>query len=268
MPEDKRIIKVLAVDDEENIIRAYQSCFEQYEDEGNIEFDLTVVNNAEAAIKEIVSSKKDNNPFKVAFIDIRMPKHDGVWTAREIRKLNSKLQIVIVTAFSDILPSEISKQVPPRSRLLYTQKPFHMHEIQHLAIALSEKWDLEERMRTSNMRLEADLESTTFEANQAQKQLKDSGRSLTERLTNTHAGAIIVNKNNEIIASNPHILSMLGYSSQDELIKRKATEVIEDAHSCFRKDKTSIAVIINKTEIVLQGETAELINIFNDNLFQ
>jgi len=99
---------------------------------------------AVAAVKEALSR---NEPFAVAFIDMRMPPgQDGVWAATHIRELDPALEIVICTAYSDADPGEIGGYVPPEDKLSYLQKPFHPHEVRQMTIALGSKWRAERRI--------------------------------------------------------------------------------------------------------------------------
>jgi diguanylate cyclase (GGDEF)-like protein len=99
---------------------------------------------AVAAVKEALAR---NEPFAVAFIDMRMPPGpDGVWAATQIRELDPALEIVICTAYSDADPGEIGGYVPPEDKLSYLQKPFHPHEIRQMTIALGSKWRAERRI--------------------------------------------------------------------------------------------------------------------------
>lgn len=113
-------------------------------------FDLVLCSGAEEAVSAVEDANRKGNPFAVVFLDMRMPPGpDGVWAATHIRALDAFLDIVVVTAYSDIDPEEISRRVPPRGSLFYLQKPFHPHEIRQLAIALGRRRRAEERVRRS-----------------------------------------------------------------------------------------------------------------------
>ncbi|HYB32520.1 MAG TPA: EAL domain-containing protein [Steroidobacteraceae bacterium] len=99
---------------------------------------------AVAAVKESLAR---NEPFAVAFLDVRMPPGpDGVWAATQIRELDPAIEIVICTAYSDADPGEIGGLVPPEDKLSYLQKPFHPHEVRQMTIALGSKWRAERRI--------------------------------------------------------------------------------------------------------------------------
>ncbi|MEN6489761.1 MAG: diguanylate cyclase, partial [Smithella sp.] len=111
-------------------------------------FDLVLCSSAEEAVSAVEDANRKGNPFAVVFLDMRMPPGpDGVWAATHIRELDPFLDIVVVTAYSDIDPEEISRRVPPRGSLFYLQKPFHPHEIRQLAVALGRRRHAEDRVR-------------------------------------------------------------------------------------------------------------------------
>lgn len=102
---------------------------------------------AEAAVEAVQKSCDLGKRFAVAFLDMRMPPGpDGAWAAAQIRELDSRIDIVISTAYSDVDPSELSLRVPPVGKMFYIQKPFHPHEVRQLAVALSQKWTAESKI--------------------------------------------------------------------------------------------------------------------------
>lgn len=110
-------------------------------------FDIVLCHQGEEAVEEVRTAIEENKPFAVAFLDVRMPPgQDGVTTAERIRELDQLIQIVIVTAYSDVDPLEISRRVPPTDKLLYIQKPVHPQEIRQLALALGAKWFAERQL--------------------------------------------------------------------------------------------------------------------------
>src|ERR1700733_45859 len=99
---------------------------------------------AEAAVAAVRAALAAEDPFAVAFLDMRMPPGpDGVWAAARIRELDPAIEIVICTAYSDVDPCEIGGIVPPEEKLSYLQKPFHPHEVRQMTIALASKWRAE-----------------------------------------------------------------------------------------------------------------------------
>ena len=102
---------------------------------------------AEAAVAAVREALAADDPFAVAFLDMRMPPGpDGVWAASRIRELDPAIEIVICTAYSDVDPRDIGAMVPPEEKLSYLQKPFHPHEIRQMSISLASKWRSEHRI--------------------------------------------------------------------------------------------------------------------------
>ena len=102
---------------------------------------------AEAAVAAVREALSRDDPFAVAFLDMRMPPGpDGVWAAARIRELDPAIEIVVCTAYSDVDPRDIGGMVPPEEKLSYLQKPFHPHEIRQMTISLASKWRSEHRI--------------------------------------------------------------------------------------------------------------------------
>jgi diguanylate cyclase (GGDEF)-like protein len=102
---------------------------------------------AEAAVAAVRDALSADDPFAVAFLDMRMPPGpDGVWAAARIRELDPAIEIVVCTAYSDVDPRDIGGMVPPEEKLSYLQKPFHPHEIRQMTISLASKWRSEHRI--------------------------------------------------------------------------------------------------------------------------
>jgi diguanylate cyclase len=102
---------------------------------------------AEAAVAAVRDALSMDDPFAVAFLDMRMPPGpDGVWAAARIRELDPAIEIVVCTAYSDVDPRDIGGMVPPEEKLSYLQKPFHPHEIRQMTISLASKWRSEHRI--------------------------------------------------------------------------------------------------------------------------
>ncbi|MFA7330079.1 MAG: response regulator [Candidatus Delongbacteria bacterium] len=159
-------LRVLVIDDETQILDAYRQVLDPAREASTQDlrdmkarlfggtaprstgpgFELACARQAPEGVELARQALAEGRPFAVAFVDMLMPPGpDGLWAARELRKLASDLDIVIVTAYSNVDPEEISRQVPPADRLLYLQKPFHPFELRQLATALGRKWQAELR---------------------------------------------------------------------------------------------------------------------------
>ena len=190
--------RLLIVDDEADILNAYEKVLSprsQNDDDSRLEelekklfdgakreqigpnYDICLCSQGQAAIEEVIKARSDARPFAAAFRDVRMPPGpDGIWTAEQIRKIDPYVHIVIVTAYSDILPEEISRRVQPPERLLYMQKPFHSHEIKQFAGALTAKWQAEKELIDQNETLDRKVKDKTSELRLAVEALEVSNR--------------------------------------------------------------------------------------------
>ncbi len=163
-------IRVLVVDDEAPVRDAYEELlgarpttatktelerlrvrlFASDDDKAPVapDFEVHTANGAEAAVNMVQASLEKGQNFDVVFLDMRMPPGpDGAWAASAIRKLDPNIHMVIVTAYSDFDPAELSTRIPPAERLLYLQKPFHAHEVRQLAVALGRNARIEAHVR-------------------------------------------------------------------------------------------------------------------------
>ena len=158
--------RILAVDDEQGVLESYRSILAPDKDEdifSNINakatklfdeapvddnkdiFELVTCQQGDEAVKQVKEALAEGKPFSVAFLDVRMPPGpDGVWVARQIHGLDPCLNIVIVTAYSDVPLQEIAQNLQILAHLFYIQKPFHEDEIYQFATALSENWKIQE----------------------------------------------------------------------------------------------------------------------------
>ena len=123
-------------------------------DPENETYDLCLCRQSDQAVAAVQQSLDDGKPFAVAFLDFRMPPGpDGVVTAELIRKLDANINIVFVTAYSDVGLSEIAARVPPPDKILYCHKPLHASELRQFAHALSAKWSTEGHLQAMQARL-------------------------------------------------------------------------------------------------------------------
>ena len=131
-------------------------------------FELVHVSSGTEAYQVVKAAKEANQPFAVAYIDIRMPPGmDGIETIRRIREFEKNLEIVIMTAYTDKPLHEIVTNMELLHKLLYIRKPVTREEIQQITLSLVEKWNIEQEalrhqqsLALSYQRLEAVLNAT------------------------------------------------------------------------------------------------------------
>ncbi len=171
--------RILVADDEEEYLTLYQHVFSKENpfdrQTGDVDsppgatiaragFDLSTCRNGQEAVALVKRALDEGAPFSVAFIDVRMPPGpDGIWVAKQIRRLDPSLEIVIVTGFSDYSPEAIMAKIPPVHKLIYIQKPFRLKEIYHFASVLSAKRHQEQHLLNINKTLEQEVAERTRE---------------------------------------------------------------------------------------------------------
>ncbi|MEO1525862.1 MAG: EAL domain-containing protein [Planctomycetota bacterium] len=105
-----------------------------------ITFSVTHAYSGEEGVHALQRSVDEGNGFKVAFVDMRMPKGmDGLETIERLWRIDPNLQVVICTAYSDHTWDEVLARLGYTDRLLLLRKPFAQDEARQLALALSEK---------------------------------------------------------------------------------------------------------------------------------
>ncbi len=148
--------RILAIDDDESVLDTYRVIFsgedmidsnlnDLYQDIGESPestktvFNLTTASNGETGIEYARHYKENNTPFALAFIDMRMPNGiDGLETAKQLRKIDNQLYIVIVSAYSDHDFDTIRNALD--QRVIYISKPFHHIEIEQIAFHHCNSW--------------------------------------------------------------------------------------------------------------------------------
>ncbi|GLU56999.1 hypothetical protein Dfri01_64600 [Dyadobacter frigoris] len=87
--------------------------------------------NGMEGVEMVKKSLSDGPPYAVIFLDMRMPGWDGLETAIQIRKYDSKAEIIFITAFSDRSIDEILEKAG--QNVGYHCKPYASEEIIQLA---------------------------------------------------------------------------------------------------------------------------------------
>ncbi len=130
-------------------------------DEG-ASFDLVDAAQGDEALELARHALKNDAPFAVAFVDIRMPPGiDGVETALRLWEVDPRLQVVICSAYSDYSWDQMRDKLGVRQQLLILKKPFDPVEVLQLAHALTEKWSLLVASQRTMHELEAAVASRT-----------------------------------------------------------------------------------------------------------
>src|SRR3990167_7959389 len=94
------------------------------------------------AVQLVKMACDQNQPYSVAFIDIRMPPGwDGIQTIKKIWEIDPLIQVVICTAHSDYSWEDMFKELEGSENFLILKKPFDKMEARQLVASLAKKWE-------------------------------------------------------------------------------------------------------------------------------
>lgn len=178
--------RILAMDDEAAVLGLYREILsppedpeEQLDHEARRDgppapsFELSLCDRGEQAVEEVRAAAAEGRPFSVALLDVRMSSGpDGLWTAERIRELDPDIEIVVVSAYSDVDTRELNRRVTPPEKLLYIQKPLHPEELRQLAKSLCAKWKTAGELTALNATLQKQVDMRTNALIEANKRLK------------------------------------------------------------------------------------------------
>lgn len=198
--------RILIIDDEQSIHDAFATILKRTTDKHGrldeieailfgdepspvgekIDFCVEHAYQGEAGLRLVEGAIQNENPFAMAFVDMRMPPGwDGLETIEKIWQVDPNLQIVICTAHSDYRWDEVLARVGRRDNLLLLKKPFSNEEVYQLAIALTEKWQLSkeiEKQVGTLRRVNQDLEKEISHRKSVEEKLSEMA--YFDRLTN------------------------------------------------------------------------------------
>jgi signal transduction histidine kinase len=188
----QKIYRVLIIDDNPSIHKDFQTIL--IEETGNSQLDalrsevfgsetgqektnnifkLDFASQGKDGFEMVKQALDANNPYQMAFIDMRMPPGwDGLQTIEKIWQVDPGLQVVICTAYSDYSWEEINKKLGKSANLLILKKPFDSAEVAQLAAALTQKWELAKKASLKMDQLEKMVEEKTRELTETNNRLK------------------------------------------------------------------------------------------------
>ncbi len=111
-------MKILVVDDEEGARELFHTILT---DEG---YAVTLAHNGEQALEEFKS-----NAFDLVVTDIKMPTMDGLQLLQEIRKVGSKADVIMVTAYGEV---ESYLKAMSLGAAEYINKPIRIKELKRI----------------------------------------------------------------------------------------------------------------------------------------
>jgi signal transduction histidine kinase len=174
--------RILVIDDNESIHNDFRSVLSGQEERGRLEhletalfggdaeparkvaFEVDCATQGQKGYAMVLDALKAARPYATAFVDMRMPPGwDGIETVERIWAQDRNLQVVICTAYSDYPWDKIIRKLGHSDQLLILKKPFDTIEVLQLALALTEKWNLTNRVRRHVEDVENEVRSRTRE---------------------------------------------------------------------------------------------------------
>jgi CheY-like chemotaxis protein len=122
-------MRILIAEDEQDIATVYKNALE------NRGHEVIITENGERCMRvfrEYLNHVKKKNyispsPFDAVILDYKMPKKNGLETAKEILKLNAKQRIIFASAYVMDTLKDAIKELKQTVELI--QKPFHVQDL-------------------------------------------------------------------------------------------------------------------------------------------
>jgi diguanylate cyclase (GGDEF)-like protein/PAS domain S-box-containing protein len=179
----------------------------------------------EEALELVRKSMLLDQPYALAFIDIRMPPGwDGIFTIKKLWEVDAELQVVICSAHSDYSWDAMSKQLDNSDNFLVLKKPFELIEIRQLAASLTKKWELRKRVNYQIQNLNKIVNERTESLNKSNQNLAESLSLINATLESTQEGILAVCREREIITYNKMFLRL--WDINENLLKMQSPEMI------------------------------------------
>jgi two-component system, cell cycle sensor histidine kinase and response regulator CckA len=185
------------------------------------------------ALRLVQRALKEDDPYVLAFVDIRMPPGwDGVETLEHLWQCCPELQAVICTAHSDYSWDDFARRLGQTDSLLILKKPFDTAEVLQIAHALTRKWVLarqatlrvEDLNRMVNERTH-ELQSEVEERSRIQEALRVSEERFSKAFLASPMPMAIQNQpEGRFLDANPSFLQLTGYTA-DQLLQHSGTEL-------------------------------------------
>jgi two-component system NtrC family sensor kinase len=163
--------RILAIDDDATVLEFYQEIFqpsvprnravwdtflevlgEQPESGPLQQYQLESALSGEQGVELAQRALSAQHPYTVAFVDMRMPGGmDGLETAQQLRALDSRIMVVIITAYSDHQLDEIQQKL--QHNVLFLNKPISVDEMMQTVRMLNQSWKEREKNKILELQM-------------------------------------------------------------------------------------------------------------------
>jgi len=142
-------------------------------DEAPEGFEVDYVDQGQKDLSMVQSALQRGSPYAVAFVDMLMPPGwDGLETIDQLWSVDPEFEIVICTAFTDLLRDRFPQRLEHSDKLLILRKPFDNIEVWQLASVLTQKWYLAQQVKHQMPALTAMVEQRTQELQEVRERLQ------------------------------------------------------------------------------------------------
>jgi PAS domain S-box-containing protein len=172
------------------------------------------------ALAMVEKAKAENDPYVLAFVDVRMPPGwDGVETLEHLWETCPELQAVICTAYADYSWDDITRRLTQTDNLLILKKPFDTIEALQIAHALTQKWLLAKQARLRMADLDRMVQERTLKLQreiEERVRVEEALRASEERFSKAFSAspmpmAIESGENARFLDANSSFYKLTGY---------------------------------------------------------
>lgn len=234
--------RILIIDDEEHIrLLLKETLGDAYE--------LSLQSNGSDAIEDVKESLRQGRPYSLAITDLNMPDMNGPEVASEIRKLDERINLILMTAesrdISDILDPAV------KENLILLRKPFSLDEIIMLTQYLLKNWQLARDLELRSAELEMKIRQS------------EKMRTNMAAVFETALDCIItIDQQSRVTEWNPAAESTFGWT-REEILGKSLTETIipsefHDAHRAGVKKHLQFGggpILGKRIEIIARDKT-------------
>jgi len=202
--------KILIADDDKELLELYKSIFEEansYEVSDNF-FAVISFNDGLYLLEYFMKEYNLGNRIPLCILDMKMNIMNGLETARELRRIDRDVIIVLITAYAHELSFEEIKE-SLKENIYYLKKPFSHQELFCLVDSLVKSWNKNEELNKYHNSLEELVVKRTEELLKVNETLKEeiAGRIKTESLLLSTFDSIddmivVIDRNMNVVMSN------------------------------------------------------------------
>ncbi len=222
-------------------------------------FEYEEASNGKQGYEMVKKAVEEGRPFAAVFVDMRMPGWSGLETVQHLRKVDNRVEIVFVTAYSDHSIADIVTAVG--TNVSYHCKPFAVEEIEQIATKAVYEWN-KARSLENLINIVSRLRGHTGDMDNLLNNILQQ----VSYLLGTHSALIAMKKNahyEKILA----IGNLCDEKTADEYLRNIPGELDgeifqNDDFAYFKMDKYGILAIFEKGGKALNNEKLYIVRLF------